>query len=50
MDALEPIAGFRNVVVHEYVQIDYGRVIAAVDGLAPIDEFVDVVARLEQAG
>lgn len=47
VDDLLPLPGFRNVLIHEYVQLDYGRVVAALDRLEPIQRFVKVVAGLE---
>ena len=47
VEQLVPLAGFRNVVVHEYVELDYDRVIAALDGLEPVRRFVAVVAGME---
>ncbi|HUP47752.1 MAG TPA: HepT-like ribonuclease domain-containing protein, partial [Thermoanaerobaculia bacterium] len=44
---LELLAGFRNVVVHEYVGIDSRRVIEALDGLEPVAELVRIVRALE---
>jgi len=44
---LERLAGFRNIVVHEYVGIDYARVVQAPDELGPIAEFVTVVRKIE---
>ncbi len=41
---LEKLPGFRNVLVHEYVSLDYGRVIDALDHLAPVEEFAAIVA------
>lgn len=45
--ALERLPGFRNVIVHEYVELDLQRVIAALNHLEPIDRFIEVVAALE---
>lgn len=45
---LEPIPGFRNVLVHEYVALDMSRVIEALDGLEPLEQFVEIVRRIEQ--
>ncbi len=42
--ALEPVAGFRNILVHEYIELDYERVIAALDHLDPIDRFIRAAA------
>ncbi len=44
---LERLPGFRNIVVHEYVALDMRRVVEALDRLAPIRTFVEVVARIE---
>lgn len=41
---LERLPGFRNVVVHEYVGLDMERVVEALDRLAPIEEFMRIVA------
>ena len=45
--ALEGLPGFRNVLVHEYVALDYAVVLDALDGLDAVDRFVTIVARLE---
>jgi uncharacterized protein YutE (UPF0331/DUF86 family) len=44
---LVKMPGFRNVVVHEYVTLDYNRVIAALNRLGSVEEFVRIVARME---
>lgn len=44
---LERLPGFRNVLIHEYVALDMDRVVEALDDLAPIDGFAQIVARLE---
>jgi uncharacterized protein YutE (UPF0331/DUF86 family) len=44
---LERLPGFRNVVVHEYVALDLDRVVEALHRLGPIEEFLDIVRRLE---
>lgn len=44
---LERLAGFRNIVVHEYVGVDYSKVIQALDELDPIAEFVAIVRKME---
>ena len=46
--ALERLPGFRNVLVHEYVALDMRRVIEALDELAPVERFADVVASIER--
>lgn len=51
VDELSRIPGFRNVLIHEYVEIDYEIVVAALDRLDPIREFAEVVrVRLEAEG
>ena len=40
---LEPLPGFRNVLVHDYVGLDLDRVIEALDTLAPVEAFYAVV-------
>ena len=45
--ALEGLPGFRNVLVHEYVSLDYALVLDALDGLDAVERFVAIVARLE---
>jgi len=40
---LEPLPGFRNVLVHDYVGLDLDRVIDAIDALAPLETFYAVV-------
>lgn len=43
--ALERLPGFRNVLVHDYVTLDLDRVIEALDGLEPVDRFLEIVRR-----
>ncbi len=43
---LELLPGFRNVLVHEYVTLDLERVVAALDGLAPVEEFLEICRTL----
>ena len=47
IDALARLPGFRNVVVHEYVALDLGRVIDAMDHLSPVEEFFTIVREIE---
>lgn len=47
--ALERLPGFRNVLIHEYVALDLGRAVEALDGLAPVEQFARIVADIEQA-
>ena len=44
---LEPLPGFRNVLVHEYVTLDLQRVVDALDRLDPIEQFLDVAIAVE---
>ena len=44
---LEKLPGFRNVVIHEYVTLDYARVIEALDRLDAVEELVEAVRRME---
>jgi uncharacterized protein YutE (UPF0331/DUF86 family) len=47
VDRLAPLPGFRNVMLHEYVSFDLSRAVAAMRDLAPVDEFLRIVSRLE---
>lgn len=47
--ALEPMAGFRNVLLHEYVALDLRRAVEALDRLGPVEEFLEIVRRKEIA-
>ena len=38
-----------NVLIHEYVALDMGRVMDALERLDPIDRFVTIVARIESS-
>lgn len=42
--ALERLPGFRNILVHEYTDLDYARVLEALEGLAATHEFMRVAA------
>jgi uncharacterized protein YutE (UPF0331/DUF86 family) len=44
---LERLPGFRNVLVHEYVAVDLDRVVEALHGLEPVEQFAEVVRVLE---
>ena len=48
VDTLSRLPGFRNVIVHEYVAMDYGRVVEALRGTEPVRKFVCLVAKREQ--
>jgi uncharacterized protein YutE (UPF0331/DUF86 family) len=47
VEQLEPLPGFRNVVVHEYVALDLRRVVEALDRLEPVERFVEIVRSIE---
>jgi len=44
---LERLPGFRNVLIHEYVALDLDRVVDALDDLAPVEQFLEVVRKME---
>ncbi|MBI1874276.1 MAG: DUF86 domain-containing protein [Acidobacteria bacterium] len=44
--ALEPLPGFRNVVIHEYVALDMKRAVEAMDNLEPVERFLQVVRHI----
>ena len=44
---LERLPGFRNIVIHEYVALDLDRVIEALDRLAPLERFLEIVRQRE---
>jgi uncharacterized protein YutE (UPF0331/DUF86 family) len=48
--ALVPLAGFRNVVIHEYVALDMGRVVEALRRLQPVERFLEIAAGIEKEG
>lgn len=47
---LEPLPGFRKVLIHEYVALDLGRAVEALHWLKPIEAFVGVVRGIEREG
>ncbi|MGH7699080.1 MAG: HepT-like ribonuclease domain-containing protein [Gemmatimonadales bacterium] len=47
VEQLERLPGFRNVLIHEYVALDYDRVIEALAELEAVEQFVGIVAQLE---
>lgn len=49
VERLARLPGFRNVLIHEYVGLDFQRVIEALDRLDDLDEFSRIAAGLEQA-
>jgi uncharacterized protein YutE (UPF0331/DUF86 family) len=49
VQALVPLAGFRNVLIHEYVALDMQRVVEALRELAPVERFLEIAAAIEKA-
>ncbi len=47
VERLALIPGFRNVLVHDYVELDYDRVLEAIEDLGAVRDFVRIVAELE---
>ena len=43
VERLALLPGFRSVVIHEHMQIDFDRVAEALNDLAPIEEFVAIL-------
>lgn len=43
VDRLARLPGFRNVIVHEYVELDLDRVTEALDDLDPIERFYTII-------
>ena len=50
VQALVPLAGFRNVLIHEYVALDMQRVVEALRRLAPVERFLEIAAGIEKDG
>lgn len=44
VDELARLPGFRNILIHEYVGLDYDLVLRALDHLDPIEQFLNKVA------
>ena len=44
---LERLPGFRNMLIHEYVNLDMDRVLDALARLEPLEEFLRIVGTLE---
>jgi uncharacterized protein YutE (UPF0331/DUF86 family) len=43
-DLSSRLPGFRNVLIHEYVGLDYGVVLQALGQLEPVEEFARIVS------
>jgi len=44
---LSKLPPFRNVLIHEYVALDFNKVIDALNQLEPVQEFAEIVRRIE---
>jgi len=44
---LERLPGFRNVLILEYVSLDLQRAVEALDHLAPVEQFAEIVRQME---
>ena len=44
---LATLPGFRNVLIHEYVELDLARAVEALGRLQPIQQFAAAVRQLE---
>ncbi|HEX3551752.1 MAG TPA: DUF86 domain-containing protein [Thermoanaerobaculia bacterium] len=44
---LAQLPGFRNVLIHEYVNLDLRRAIEAMDRLGPVEEFLEIVRAMD---
>ena len=47
--SLEPLPGFRNVLIHEYVVLDLDRAVAALSDLGAVRTFLGIVREMESA-
>ncbi len=46
VDQLVRLPGFRNILVHEYVALDFERVVDAVRDLSAAEQFLDIVRQI----
>jgi uncharacterized protein YutE (UPF0331/DUF86 family) len=46
---LEKLPAFRNVLVHEYVDLDFTKVVEALDDLEAVEEFAGAVYRMDRS-
>lgn len=49
VDELQRLPGFRNVLVHEYVELDMQRVMDALGRLEPVERFLEAVRKIESS-
>jgi uncharacterized protein YutE (UPF0331/DUF86 family) len=47
--ALQRLPGFRNVLIHEYVELDMQRVVDALEHLEPVERFLEIVRTIESS-
>ncbi|MGQ0766633.1 MAG: DUF86 domain-containing protein [Gemmatimonadota bacterium] len=47
VEALVRLPGFRNVLIHEYVELDLRFAVAAMDSLEPVERFIGIVRDLQ---
>jgi uncharacterized protein YutE (UPF0331/DUF86 family) len=47
VERLARLPGFRNVLLHDYVELDYGVAVAALNDLESVEQFVRIVAGME---
>jgi len=50
IEQLVRLPGFRNVLIHEYVSLDYVRVLQTLEDLDALERFREIVARMERTG
>ena len=48
VERLARLPGFRNVLLHDYVELDYAIATAALNDLEPVEQFVRIVASMER--
>lgn len=47
VEQLARLPGFRNVLLHDYVELDFAVAVAALDDLEPVEQFLRLVAEIE---
>jgi len=47
--ALAQLPAFRNVLIHEYVNLDFAKVVEALDRLEPVEEFARIIRQMEMS-
>lgn len=46
---LQRLPGFRNVLIHEYVELDMQRVVEALERLEPVERFLEALRVIESS-